>query len=90
MTVPATTPAAPPGRRRPPRPARPPRAERAPRPGRSAVRPGDALRTALTGLRYRRTRAALSALGIAIGIAALVAVLGITRSSQSALLAEID
>jgi putative ABC transport system permease protein len=41
-------------------------------------------------LRYRRTRAALSALGIAIGIAALVSVLGITRSSQSALLAEID
>jgi putative ABC transport system permease protein len=35
-------------------------------------------------------RALLSALGIAIGIAALVAVLGITRSSQSALLAEID
>jgi putative ABC transport system permease protein len=32
----------------------------------------------------------LSALGIGIGIAALVAVLGITRSSQSALLAEID
>ena len=90
MTVPATTPAAPPDRGRPPRPGRPPRAQRAPRPGRSAVRPGDALRTALTGLRYRRTRAALSALGIAIGIAALVAVLGITRSSQSALLAEID
>jgi putative ABC transport system permease protein len=90
MTVPATTPAARPDRRRPPRPGRPPRPERAPRPGRSAVRPGDALRTALTGLRYRRARAALSALGIAIGIAALVAVLGITRSSQSALLAEID
>jgi putative ABC transport system permease protein len=90
MTVPATTPAAAPDRRRPPRPGRPPRGERTPRPGRSAVRPGDALRTALTGLRYRRTRAALSALGIAIGIAALVAVLGITRSSQSALLAEID
>jgi putative ABC transport system permease protein len=35
-------------------------------------------------------RAALSALGVAIGIAALVAVLGITKSSQSALLAEID
>ena len=48
------------------------------------------LRTGLAGLRFRRTRAALSALGIAIGIAALVAVLGITRSSQSALLAEID
>jgi putative ABC transport system permease protein len=57
---------------------------------RSRLRPGDALRTGLTGLRYRRARAALSALGIAIGIAALVAVLGITRSSQSALLAEID
>jgi putative ABC transport system permease protein len=54
------------------------------------MRPGDVLRTGLAGLRSRRTRAALSALGIAIGIAALVAVLGITRSSQSALLAEID
>jgi putative ABC transport system permease protein len=64
--------------------------DRAPRPERSAVRPGDTLRTALAGLRYRRARAGLSALGIAIGIAALVAVLGITRSSQSALLAEID
>jgi putative ABC transport system permease protein len=63
-----------------------------PRPAlrRSTLRPGDALRTGVSGLRYRRTRAALSALGIAIGIAALVAVLGITRSSQSALLAEID
>jgi putative ABC transport system permease protein len=48
------------------------------------------LRVGLAGLRYRHVRAALSALGIAIGIAALVAVLGITRSSQSALLAEID
>src|SRR5246127_2434576 len=57
---------------------------------RSTLRPGDTLRTGLAGLRYRRTRAVLSALGIAIGIAALVAVLGITRSSQSALLAEID
>ena len=61
-----------------------------PAPRRSTLRPGDTLRTGLAGLRYRRTRAALSALGIAIGIAALVAVLGITRSSQSALLAEID
>ena len=61
-----------------------------PRPRRSTLRPVDTLRTGLAGLRYRRTRAALSALGIAIGIAALVAVLGITRSSQSALLAEID
>ena len=61
-----------------------------PRPRRSTLRPVDTLRTGLAGLRFRRTRAALSALGIAIGIAALVAVLGITRSSQSALLAEID
>jgi putative ABC transport system permease protein len=59
-------------------------------PRRSTLKPADALRTGLAGLRFRRTRAALSALGIAIGIAALVAVLGITRSSQSALLAEID
>ena len=32
----------------------------------------------------------LSALGVAIGIAAIVAVLGITRSSQAELLAQID
>jgi putative ABC transport system permease protein len=50
----------------------------------------DVLRTGTLGLRYRRVRALLSALGIAIGIAALVAVLGVTESSQSALLAEID
>lgn len=57
---------------------------------RSRMLPADVLRVGTTGLRYRRGRALLSALGIAIGIAALVAVLGITRSSQSALLAEID
>src|ERR1700751_1716390 len=57
--------------------------------GLSLMRPGDILRTGLAGLRYRRTRAALSALGIAIGIAAPVAVLGVPRSRQSALLAEI-
>jgi putative ABC transport system permease protein len=54
------------------------------------MRPADVLRTAAAGLRYRRTRTILSALGIAIGISALVSVLGITTSSQSALLAEID
>ena len=42
------------------------------------------------GLRTRRTRAALSALGIAIGVAAIVAVLGLSSSSQSGLLEEID
>jgi putative ABC transport system permease protein len=68
----------------------PPATQPRPAPRRSTLRPGDALRTGVSGLRYRRTRAALSALGITIGIAALVAVLGITRSSQSALLAEID
>jgi putative ABC transport system permease protein len=56
----------------------------------SRLLPADVLRTGCAGLRYRRTRALLSALGIAIGIAALVSVLGITRSSESALLAEID
>jgi putative ABC transport system permease protein len=50
----------------------------------------DVLRTGTVGLRTRRARAMLSALGIAIGIAALVSVLGITSSSESALLAEID
>jgi putative ABC transport system permease protein len=52
--------------------------------------PSDVMRTGTTGLRHRRVRALLSALGVAIGIAALVAVLGVTESSQSALLAEID
>ena len=42
------------------------------------------------GLRTRRLRAALSALGICIGISAIVGVVGITESSQSDLLAEID
>jgi len=62
------------------------------RPGlcRSRMLPADVLRSGTIGLRYRRGRALLSALGIAIGIAALVSVLGITRSSESALLAEID
>lgn len=50
----------------------------------------DLLRTASVGLRTRRTRAALSALGIAIGVAAMVAVLGLSASSQAGLLAEID
>src|SRR5262249_36078975 len=59
---------------------------------RSAVRlaPADLVRMASAGLRTRRLRAALSALGIAIGVAALVAVLGLAASSQAGLLAEID
>jgi putative ABC transport system permease protein len=56
----------------------------------SRLRAADLLPIATIGLRTRRIRAALSVLGIAIGIAAIVAVLGITRSSQSDLLARID
>jgi putative ABC transport system permease protein len=50
----------------------------------------DGLRVASVGLRARRLRAALSALGIAIGTAAIVGVLGLSSSSQAGLLAEID
>jgi len=42
------------------------------------------------GLAARRLRAALSALGVAIGIAAIVAVLGISESSKADLLAQLD
>ena len=55
-----------------------------------ALRLGDLARVASVGLRTRRLRAALSALGIAIGIAAIVGILGITRSSEANLIAEID
>jgi putative ABC transport system permease protein len=56
----------------------------------SRIHPVDLLPMATTGLRSRRLRTALSTLGIAIGIAAIVAVLGITRSSQSELIGRID
>jgi putative ABC transport system permease protein len=42
------------------------------------------------GIRTRKLRAGLSALGIAIGVAAIVAVLGLSASSQAGLLAEIN
>ena len=48
------------------------------------------LRTGSIGLRTRRVRAALSALGIAIGIASMVAVLGISESSRADLIAQLD
>src|SRR5690348_11147155 len=57
---------------------------------RSRLRAADLLPVGTVGLRSRPVRAALSMLGVGIGIAALVAVLGITRSSQSDLLARID
>jgi putative ABC transport system permease protein len=50
----------------------------------------DGLRVTSVGLRARPLRAALSALGIAIGTAAIVGVLGLSSSSQAGLLAEID
>ncbi len=51
---------------------------------------GDLGRTASVGLRTRKLRAALSALGIMIGIAAMVGVLGLSESSKSDLLARLD
>jgi putative ABC transport system permease protein len=54
------------------------------------LRPADVARVASVGLRTRPLRAALSALGIAIGVGAMVAVLGLSASSQAGLLAEID
>src|SRR5713101_7621482 len=54
------------------------------------LHPSDLARLAGVGLRTRRLRAGLSALGIAIGVAAIVAVLGLSASSQAGLLAEIS
>ncbi len=50
----------------------------------------DGLRVASVGLRARPLRAALSALGIAIGTAAIVGVLGLSSSSQAGLITEIN
>jgi putative ABC transport system permease protein len=50
---------------------------------------GDTARIAADGLRARPLRAVLSALGIAIGIAAMVAVLGISASSRAQLDAQL-
>lgn len=47
--------------------------------------PGDVVRVGAAGLRTRPMRALLSALGIAIGIAAMVAVVGISSSSSETL-----
>lgn len=50
----------------------------------------DILRLGATGLRTRPVRAILSALGIAIGIAAMISVVGISSSSQAHLNEELD
>jgi putative ABC transport system permease protein len=57
-------------------------------PGKLAL--SDLARVASIAVRTRRLRAALSALGIAIGVAAIVAVLGLSASSRAGLLSEID
>ena len=58
-------------------------------PGASRLTAADLLRVGSLGLRSRRVRAALSALGISIGIAAIVGVLGISQSSKTGLLNEL-
>jgi putative ABC transport system permease protein len=50
----------------------------------------DLFRLSTIGVRTRKLRSALSALGIAIGVAAIVAVLGLSSSSQAGLLNEIN
>src|SRR6516225_6295628 len=59
-------------------------------PSSSRLNPADATRLGLTGLRTGRLRAALAVLGIAVGIAALVAVVGVSESSKSNLVAQLD
>lgn len=56
----------------------------------SRLHVADIGRTASVGLRTRKLRAGLSALGIMIGIAAMVGVLGLSESSKSDLLAQLD
>ncbi|HTZ07901.1 MAG TPA: ABC transporter permease [Acidimicrobiales bacterium] len=66
-----------------------------PGPGHDGLEPrhlhgADLVRLASVGVRTRRLRAALSALGIAIGVAAIVAVLGLSSSSDAGLIGEIN
>lgn len=58
------------------------------RPARLSAR--DMLRTGAIGLRTRRTRVVLSALGIAIGIATMIAVVGLSTSSRADLMSRLD
>jgi putative ABC transport system permease protein len=60
------------------------------RPVPARLRAADLARLAGAGLRARPLRAVLSALGIAIGIAAMVAVLGISASSRAQLQSTLD
>ncbi len=56
----------------------------------SRVHPGELMRLGSIGLRTRPLRALLSALGIAIGIGAMVAILGVSASSRANLVAQLD
>lgn len=58
--------------------------------GSSRLRPSDVVTVATDGLRHRKVRTALSALGITIGIAAMVAVLGLSESSRADLSNQIE
>src|SRR5215472_4085742 len=62
----------------------------APAPLAVRLRPLDLATVAAVGLATRKLRAGLSGLGIAIGVAAIVAVLGLAASSQAVLLSEIQ
>ncbi len=65
-------------------------ADRLLRPDASRLRLSDVLAVGSIGMRTRKLRTALTATGVAIGIAALVAVMGISASSRADLLAELD
>ncbi|CAM5431478.1 ABC transporter permease [Streptomyces spiroverticillatus] len=54
------------------------------------LRPRDVLHTGSAGLRGRPLRVLLSALGIAIGIATMIAVVGISASSKAQLMDQLD
>src|SRR5262249_48898792 len=60
-----------------------------PRPAAARLRPADLAPVASVRLRTRKLRSGLSATGIATGVAAIVAVLGLSASSSAGLLAQI-
>jgi putative ABC transport system permease protein len=67
----------------------PPRPSVSAAPSAARLRPSDLAALASIGLRTRKLRSALSALGIAIGTGAIVAVLGLAASSEAGLLNQI-
>jgi putative ABC transport system permease protein len=65
------------------------RAARLPNGERSILRISDTVTLGIQGLAARRARTSLAALGIAVAIAALVAVLGLSQSAKAALLSQL-